>query len=439
MQYQAGSVSHERPHFQRSNCAPTQGVVRTRYRAHWQRPQRDCSRGTVPSRTRFEASGATLSTRWKRKLAACVAVLLASGATPAFAGAADEYNGLPGKKALAVAEGASPVYGMAHSQAQDIAASHLALQDCEEKRAASSSPCELIRLNEVRITSARELREALPAGPRPLYLWRYTSPGATVFLAGSIHFLKESLYPLPEPFEAAFRQADTLVVEVDLSALTPAEMQSKTIAAGRLPKGETLATVLPPELYARLSRRFAGDGMDIVLFESLKPAMVMNQLAVFGLMALGYSPQFGLEQHFTASKGDRPVLELESIDAQLDLLFGQPIATQVQLLEDTLDQEEQFEPLLADMVRAWLAGADDAFLDLFEQQVGQSELARTFNRKLLDDRNAGMAESIAGYLSGTGTYFVLVGAAHFIGENGIVSLLAQKGINGTRILSDTEL
>ena len=380
-----------------------------------------------------------LPSRWKQLLAAAITVVLASAATPAFPDAADGYADQPGKKALAVSDGASPVHGIAHSQAQDLAASQLALRDCEQQRAASNSPCELVRLNEVRITSARQLREGLPADPRPLYLWRYSSPGATVFLAGSIHFLKETLYPLPEPFEAAFRQADTLVVEVDLTALTPAELQSRTIAAGRFPKGETLATVLSPELYARLSRRFADDGMDIVLFESLKQAMVMNQLAVFGLVALGYSPLFGLEQYFTARKGDRPVLELESIDAQFDLLFGQPMAMQVQLLEDTLDQEAQFEPLLAGMLRAWLAGADDEFLALFEQQAGESELAREFNRMLLDERNIGMAESIAGYLEGTGTYFVLVGAAHFIGDNGIISLLERQGINGSRILSDAKL
>ena len=381
----------------------------------------------------------TLPARWKQQLAAAVAVVLVSAAAPASADTAADYDSLPGKKALAVAEGPSPVHGIAHSQPQDLAASQLALQDCEQKRAESNKPCELIRLNEKRVTSARELREGLPEDPRPLYLWRYASPGATVFLAGSIHFLKETLYPLPKPFEEAFSQADTLVVEVDLTALTPAELQSRTIAAGRLPRGETLATVLSPELYARLSRRFAGDGMDIVLFESLQPAMIMNQLAVFGLMALGYSPQFGLEHYFTARKESRRVLELETVDAQLDLLFGQPMAMQIQLLEDTLDQEAQFEPLLTGMLRAWLAGADDEFLALFERQAGESELAREFNRRLLDERNVGMAESIAGYLEGTGTYFVLVGAAHFIGDNGIVSLLAQQGINGTRIRSDTAL
>ncbi len=34
------------------------------------------------------------------------------------------------------------------------------------------------------------------------------------------------------------------------------------------------------------------------------------------------------------------------------------------------------------------------------------------------------------------TYFVLVGAAHLVGEEGIVPLLAGQGIEGRRLMSD---
>ena len=371
------------------------------------------------------------------RLAAVCVPLLAGGVARADAPA--DYGQLHEKKALAVAQGASPVYGVAHSQPQNFAAGQLALADCEQRRNQDHAPCELIRLNDRRITSAQELRDALPEGPRPLYLWRYTSPTATVYLTGSIHVLKPTLYPLPEPLEAAFEQSDTLVLEIDLSAVTPEEIQARTLSTGLLPKGQNLATVLPPKLYKRLSQRLAKDGADIALLERLKPAIIMTELTVAGLATLGYHSQFGLEQHFIAKKGDRPILELESIDAQFELLFGQPMAVQVQLLQDTLDQEAELEPLLADLVGAWLAGEDDEFLRLFEQQTGESELAKVFIRQLLDERNVGMAQKVEEYLSGQGTYFVLVGAAHLVGENGIVSLLGKQGLNGTRILSDAVL
>jgi uncharacterized protein YbaP (TraB family) len=41
--------------------------------------------------------------------------------------------------------------------------------------------------------------------------------------------------------------------------------------------------------------------------------------------------------------------------------------------------------------------------------------------------------------SGNGDYFVLVGAAHYLGEKGIPALLRKRGINGRRITSDTPL
>lgn len=371
------------------------------------------------------------------RLAAACAAALAVGTAPAAA--PPDYDGLPGKKALAVAQSSPPVYGVAHSQPRDFIAAQLALMNCSQERGEASAPCELIRLNDRQITTARQLRDAIPEGPRPLFLWRYTGPGATVYLAGSIHLLKQTLHPLPEPLEAAFRQADTLVVEVDLFAMAQDELMAKMLSVSQLPEGQSLATVLPPALYERLSRRLAGDGDDIDHQQRLQPALIVQNLTLLGAMALGYEGQYGLEHHFLAKKGKRPVLELESIDAQLELLFGQPMNMQIQLLEDTLDQAAELEPLLADLVRAWLGGADDKFLRLFEEQAGQSELSRAFSRQLLDDRNIGMAGKISGYLNGKGTYFVLVGAAHVVGEKGIVNLLKEQGIDGTRIMSDAVL
>jgi hypothetical protein len=112
------------------------------------------------------------------------------------------------------------------------------------------------------------------------------------------------------------------------------------------------------------------------------------------------------------------------------------MTTQIQLLADTLDQEYLIEPLLADLLTAWLSGNDAGFLELFEQQAGDSELAAAFNRQLLDERNVGMANKVRGYLDAQGTYFVLAGAAHFIGPAGIVALLSQQGIPGRRIMSN---
>ncbi len=354
------------------------------------------------------------------------------------AGATLDYAALPGKKAMAVAPDDATVTGIAHSQAQDLAASQMALAQCEQANTRTTGrACELVRLNDEQIRTGRDILDAVPATPHPLYLWRYQSDSATVYLAGSIHMLKSSLYPLAEQLQAAFDSSTHLVLEVDSTALTTQDMQMKVMKAGLLPSGQTLRGVLPQPLHERLEARLQSYGIDIATVQRMNAAMVMNQLVLLRLMALGYDAALGMEQHFTALLGDRQILELESVDQQLEMLFGQPIETQIQLLRDALDQELDVEPIMADMITAWLSGADQRFLDLFSEQAGDSELAKAFNKQLLDDRNQGMAQKVQSYLEATGTYFVLIGAAHFIGDNGIVAILGRQQIEGTRVMSDS--
>jgi uncharacterized protein YbaP (TraB family) len=48
-------------------------------------------------------------------------------------------------------------------------------------------------------------------------------------------------------------------------------------------------------------------------------------------------------------------------------------------------------------------------------------------QKLVYERNINMAEKIEGYLRTKGNYFVIIGAAHLVGEKGIIEILRGKG------------
>ena len=332
------------------------------------------------------------------------------------------------------------IHGVAHSQPNDLAATLAALQACEAERRGAGSVCEIKRLNAERVTTGAEIRRKLPIGPHPLYLWRFRGASSVVYLAGSIHVLKPSLYPLPVQYDEAFDSADRLVVEVDVSRYAPAELQQRAARHIQLsPSGTTLQSVLPPPLYHRLIDRLANYGMGESDVAAVKPSFLMNQLVVARLFSLGYLQEYGIEQHFLNQRGNRPVLELETLDAQLELLYNQPMPVQIQLLADTLDQEAEVEAAIADMLGAWLTGDDETLLALFEAQSGNSDLSRAFNAQLLDERNVGMVQSIRRYLDSEGTYFVLIGAAHFVGDEGIISLLERQGIRGRRITTDTQL
>ena len=349
-----------------------------------------------------------------------------------------DYDTLPGRKALATLPDDPKTWGIAQSATGDLAATTAALRQCND-RAAGRGSCELVRLNTEQIDTSADILAAVGTAPHPLFLWRITSPTATAYLAGSVHILKPNLYPMPEPMDEAFMRADTLVLEVDLSLHTPDQMQIMSMAAGALPPGDQLRQVVPAPLYARLEETLARYGIPAAVFEGQSPIMVMNQLVILRFMALGYDPSTGLEAHYLARLGDRKVLQLETLAAQLDVLFNQPMATQIQLLSDTLDLDGEMQPLMRDLLIAWLAGDDAAFEQTFAEQAGDSELAREFNRQILDQRNIGMATGIADLLETSGTYFVLVGAAHFPGGTGIIKLLEQAGVKVQRLHSDTVL
>jgi len=349
------------------------------------------------------------------------------------------YDRLPPAKAKAAVPGhEETLAATVHAQPHDLAAALGALEACETL-SDKPQPCEVVRLNGERITTGREIRAQVPEDPHPLYLWKYQNDASTVYLAGSIHVLKPSLYPLPAQLTSAFQLSDYLVLEVNTGQFSPETLQQRTMEHALLPPGQTLQSTLPEPLARRLDDRLAAYGMSLQTLAAAKPAMVMNQLVIARLMAMGYLPDYGVERHFLSLRTSQQILELESLDAQLRVLFDQPPATQVQLLADTLDMEMEIEPLLADMLVAWLSGDDRRFLQLFKAQSGDSALAEAFNRSLLDDRNLVMADKIRGYLNEPGSYFVLVGAAHLLGDSGIVALLSSDGIEGLRITSSDTL
>jgi uncharacterized protein len=347
-----------------------------------------------------------------------------------------DYDDLPGAKALAAAPGApATTRGLAHSQPHDLAATFAALAQCRQA-ALPGEDCEVLRLNEEHVTTGAQIRARVPDSPHPLFLWHFRRGSVEVYLAGSIHVLKPSLYPLHPAFEAAFRDSDFLVLEVDLTRTPPEEIQRSTLAVARLPEGQTLRDVLDPALYERLDRRLAAYGSNAEQVRGDLPALVMNQLLIARLAALGYSAEYGLEAHFLRLRSNQQVLELESLDAQLQLMFGQPLALQIELLEEALDTEREVEPALADLLTAWLSGDDARLLELFEVQAGATPALRGYQTALLDDRNAAMAEVILRFFEQPGVggrYFVLVGSAHLVGEQGIVSLLTRAGLEGERI------
>jgi uncharacterized protein YbaP (TraB family) len=344
------------------------------------------------------------------------------------------YAALAGHKALAVA-GASTAEVISGAPSA-AAASAAALRQCNSSRRADAGVCEIVRLDDIAVATGSEIRARVPRTPHPLFLWQFDAGASRVYLAGSIHVMKQSLWPLPTQFEHAFGAAQRIAVEVDTNALAPEQIRQAFRRAALLPLPDSLNTVLRSTTLDALERFLQNQAVSLADVAGIKPMMLATQLAVAHLGALGYLPEFGLEQHFTSAAGARPILELETLDQQLEVLTSPPLAVQDEILMETVAQMDTIEPIITAMIVAWFSGDEAEFARLFDLQNGDSPETRAFVRRLLEDRNVGMAEKIAGYLSVPGTTFVLVGAAHLTGPEGIVALLEARGLRGRRVNSN---
>src|SRR5690606_11781417 len=101
-------------------------------------------------------------------------------------------------------------------------------------------------------------------------LWSLKGETNTVYLLGSFHFLRPS-EDLPKSIDAAYEDAEQLLMEIDMDDVDPLQAQQLTLELGVLPEGETLETQLGAEAYAKVSEYARSIGVDPMLLNRFKP------------------------------------------------------------------------------------------------------------------------------------------------------------------------
>lgn len=269
-----------------------------------------------------------------------------------------------------------------------------------------------------------------PANGGKLFAWQVKSETVTVTMVGSIHVGKPDFFPLAESLELSFAAAPVLAVEVDM---TDPEVMQKTgmlmMQKGMLPAGTTLADRLSPELWKRMQDYAASREIDLALYQTMKPGIVAMVLVLQEYQKQGFDPDLGIDKHFLDAAGEagKEIRSLETVEDQLDLFLSIDDQLDDILVAELLDQMDEVGPMIEKMVALWKSG-DVKGLDRFlQEQVGDDPAMVELYRKLLDDRNVGMVDKIDAILKAETDVFVVVGAGHFSGNMGIVSLLEEKG------------
>jgi len=257
-------------------------------------------------------------------------------------------------------------------------------------------------------------------------LFKVTSQGGTVYLLGSIHFMKESNYPLRQTIERAFGTSSNVVFEVNMAEMDSPDTQVLMLSKSIYNDGNTLENSLQPAVYRRLGEKAGEFGLNMEMFDRFKPWSVAMTLIGLKLNQLGFDPAKGLDRYFYAkalASGKR-TFGLETMAYQIGLFDSLSMREQEMLVQQTLDDFDTMESEMGEMLLSWTNG-DVVHLE--------SMLLKSFGdypglyQKFLVRRNRNWLSQIDVFLSQKKNWFVVIGAGHLLGQDGLVNLLRRKG------------
>lgn len=279
-----------------------------------------------------------------------------------------------------------------------------------------------------------------PGKVSPL-LWRATSPnGGTFYMLGSVHIGRGGAPKMGPIVDAAWDRAEELVVEVDVSRVSEAELSALMERWGQLESGREIWPLLGPDTSRQLRAYLERRPSDPVSLASMKPwflAMVVMQLE---LRRYGYNIESSVDQLFIdRAAGRKKIVALETMDSQLQALDRLPAALQERMLNDELSRIDRLEQDTEDLIEAWRLGDEKALEKLVFRPLEDSPEFEVFYELVFFRRNEQMAIGLENLGRDGRSRFVVIGAGHLLGDRSVPARLAQRGYRIERIRSVSQL
>jgi uncharacterized protein YbaP (TraB family) len=258
------------------------------------------------------------------------------------------------------------------------------------------------------------------------FLWKVSGAGSDLYLVGSIHLLTKDYYPLNPALDTAFKDATVLVEEADLAEMEAPTAQFTLLTRGMLPANQSLETVLPPATYAMVAKRITALGLPIEALKRFKPWMLAMTLVEMEWQKAGFDASLGLDRHFydRARTDGKPVQGLETIEYQLSLFDGMTLEQQGKMLKESLEDLDDERANVVKLTDAW-KGGDAAAVEriMLDDMKGDPIMYQ----RLLVDRNRAWLPKLDTLLANRNRAFVVVGAAHLVGPDGLLAMFRAKG------------
>jgi uncharacterized protein YbaP (TraB family) len=260
-------------------------------------------------------------------------------------------------------------------------------------------------------------------------VWKVTSPGGqTLYLAGTVHALRASDYPLPAAYDRAFKASAELVFETDPHA-SAETWQRRVDRAAQLPGRATLKDKVDPRTYAYIRRVLGGikgAADPEKKIERMRPWALSWMLEAPGKLR-GVTQSHGVESYLQAKVGKtgKRMSGLVSLDQHIAVFGGMSDAENEMFLLLQFLHLDTHRAEYTRTVAAWRRG-DAPAIDAAIR--GDYREAPSLYRRIITDRNRAWMPKIESFLRPRQrTRMIVVGAAHTAGKEGLPALLQARG------------
>lgn len=256
-------------------------------------------------------------------------------------------------------------------------------------------------------------------------VWRVKNKYGEIYLGGTIHLLREQDFPLPDEFEMAYDASSILVFETDMKELETPEFQQKLLAKSIFLGDSTIKDVLSEEIYKMLEEACTNSGLPFAQIQKLRPSVLIMTLVVIQYQKLGINAP-GVDVHYSQRGMDegKNTQFLETVDEQVNLLANMGKGHEDEFVQQSIEDLTKAETQMLDMIGSWRNGqTKESEKELQDMKTGYPELYQD----LVVRRNNAWMPRVEKLFETEDIEFILVGALHLHGEDGLLAQLKKKG------------
>jgi len=252
-------------------------------------------------------------------------------------------------------------------------------------------------------------------------LWEISGNGLSEksYLFGSIHIQDKRVFQLNAEVWNRFEKSTNFALECDIESINQDEI------AGQMMMPKSYSELLSEEDYQLLEKVIEEyTEVPFLAIEQMKPFFV-SMLISQSVLAMDEEVPLDLYILRKAREAKKTVLELETFNEQMNIVdqisFDEQMNALLKLIREP-DLETNLHADAEKLISAYLS-QDDANLYKLILETDNSE---AFMKQFLINRNQNMLKKIKTFIAG-GSTFIVVGAGHLPGGDGLVALLKKAG------------